>query len=263
MTAPFAEYYAELYDLLYRQKPYEQEASFLHEQLRHHGVASGARLLELACGTGEHAIRLAKLGYAVTATDYSAAMVERARKKSERQKIPICFERRDMRELPVPDLPFDAAFCLFDSIGYLQTDAAIAAALDGVCRSLRPGGVFIVEFWHAPAMLNGFDPVRVRRFRDGEATILRISETELERERALAHVTYNIYELRADSTYRHVTERHSSRYFTVVEMERLARQHGFTPAAAYDGFRPDSTVSDATWHVVALWKKAVGGQGLG
>jgi ubiquinone/menaquinone biosynthesis C-methylase UbiE len=255
MPAPYSEHYAELYDLFYSEKPYEQEAAFLHEQFRRHGVQPGGRILELACGTGQHAIRLAGLGYAVTATDYSVAMVACARKKVGAQTPPIRFEQRDMRELPVPTTPYDAAICLFDSLGYVQTDKAIAATLNGVNRSLRPGGVFILEFWHAPAMENGFDPVRVRRFQSGNDTILRISETELDTERSLAHVTYNVYELRNNSTYSHINERHSNRYFTVPEMDAWARQHGFTPLAAYPGFTCEGQVSEATWHVVAVWKK--------
>jgi SAM-dependent methyltransferase len=254
MAVPYALRYAELYDLFYRDKPYQREAEFIDRWLGDHGVARSARILELACGTGEHAIRLAKFGYAVTATDRSPAMIELARRKSKRQNVTVQFGQRDMRKLPIPDVPFEASLCLFDSIGYVKTDPSIGAVLDGVHRSLRPGGIFLVEFWHAPAMMNTFDPVRVRRFRQGETTFLRVSETELQPRRSLARVTYNIYELRRDLTYDHVRELHTNRYFTVPEMERLARDHGFTPLATYDGFRRRA-VSDKTWHVLAIWRK--------
>jgi SAM-dependent methyltransferase len=255
MTAPYGTGYAELYDLFYRDKPYGSEAEFLRRELREHGVARGGRVLELACGTGEHAIRLAKRGYAVTATDGSQAMIELARKKAERQRASVAFSRHDMRKVPVPAQPFDAVLCLFDSIGYVKTDGAIATVLDRVHGSLRSGGLFIVEFWHAPAMLNGFDRVRVRRFRRGKTTFLRVSETELEPRRSLAHVNYNVYELRGDLTYRHIRESHTNRYFTVAEMEKLARGHGFVPLAAYDGFR-NTPVSDQSWHVLSIWRKS-------
>src|SRR5437763_3055553 len=69
---PYSPEYASLYDVFYRDKPYDTEVSFLVEQLESYGIRPGARLLELACGTGEHAIRLARRGYQVLATDFSA-----------------------------------------------------------------------------------------------------------------------------------------------------------------------------------------------
>lgn len=252
---PYSAEYAALYDVFYRDKPYEAEVSFLVEQLERHGINRGARLLELACGTGEHAIRLAKKGYVVAATDYSAAMVERARQKAESEHVPVSFAQSDMRELGAPATLFDGALCLFDSIGYVQTDDGVGATLNGVRDGLKPGGVFIVEYWHAPAMVRGFERTRVRRFNGSNGLILRLSETELEQERSVAHVTYNVYELRKDFSYHHVQERHTARYFTVSEMEALARRHGFEPLAAYDGFKSEGAVSDDTWHVVAVWRK--------
>jgi SAM-dependent methyltransferase len=180
MTAPYATGYADLYDLFYADKPYEEESAFLQGLLREAGVADVGRILELACGTGEHATRLATMGYRVTATDGSAAMTDLARAKAARRGVSLELAVCDMRSPPRPEAPFDAALCLFDSIGYLQTDEAIAAMLEAVGDRLRSGGAFIFEFWHAPAMRNGFDPVRVRRFRRDGSELLRISETKLE-----------------------------------------------------------------------------------
>lgn len=256
MAAPYGERYAKFYDLLYADKPYDREAAVLSEIFCDGGVAPGARILELACGTGQHAVRLARYGYRVTATDYSAAMVAQARINAESQDAGVQFDQLDMRELPVPKLAYDATICLFDSIGYVQTDAAIAATLQGVHAGLRPGGLFVFDFWHAPAMKSRFDPQRVRRVRRDETTILRISETELDPQRSLAHVTFDVYELRSNYTYDHISERHTNRYFTVDELESRGRQHGFMPVAALPGFSDGTAISDTTWHIVAVWRKA-------
>jgi SAM-dependent methyltransferase len=254
MAMSYGARYAALYDLFYSDKSYDEEVRFVARQLSDHDVGPGARILELACGTGGHAIRLTKRGYEVVATDYSEAMIAEGRRKACSQRAIVKFEQRDMRKLRVPERPFDAALCLFDSIGYARTDAGIAAVVQGVHRSLRPGGLFLLEFWHTPAMLSGFDPVRVRRFRRGTTTFLRISETALESKRSLARVSYNVYELRRNGTYNHNHEVHVNRYFTVAEMERFAKISGFKPLAAYDGFRRGK-VTEATWHVVSVWRK--------
>lgn len=248
--------HAEFYDVFYAAKPYEAEAKFVADRLEEQGVAAGARLLELACGTGSHALHLGKHGYEVTAGDYSASMLEVARRKAAEAGVGIEFMEMDMRALPAATEPFDAAVCLFDSIGYVQTDEALDQVLRGVHANLRAGGVFIFEFWHSPAMLRGFDPLRVRRFPVPNGMLLRISETVLMRERNLAQVTYNIYDLRDEGTYEHVVETQTNRFFTVAEMEMMAGRHGFEAVEFYSGFELAPTVSDETWHVVAVWRKA-------
>jgi SAM-dependent methyltransferase len=248
--------HAALYDIFYADKPYGAEASFVDRCIRRLGGAPAHSLLELACGTGSHALVFNRLGYDVTASDYTPEMLDAARAKAASSGQRIEFRVLDMRRLPAPSRPFDVAVCLFDSIGYVQTDAALADVFRGVHANLRKDGLFVFEFWHAPAMLKGFDPVRVRRFRADGATILRISETELDHGGSLAHVTYNIYELGDDSTYRHVHERQTNRFFTVPQMESWARHHGFVPLAFYAGFDEEAKITDGTWHVVTAWRKA-------
>jgi len=60
--------------------------------------------------------------------------------------------------LNIPGPKFDAAICLFDSIGYTRDDPSLLQTLRGVHEHLIPGGLFIVEFWHAEAMLQHYDP---------------------------------------------------------------------------------------------------------
>jgi ubiquinone/menaquinone biosynthesis C-methylase UbiE len=251
--------HGEFYDLFYREKPYEQEAAFVHQCLQREASAPPKCLLELACGTGTHAIYFAKMGYHITATDYSPDMLDCARRKAteEQVSLSIDFRQQDMRWLPTPEQPYDAVVCLFDSIGYVQTDDALNKVFHGIHRNLRDGGLFVFEFWHALAMLKGHDPVRVRRFAVAGGTILRISETTLLRDQSLARVTYNIYDLRDNGSYDHLTESQTNRYFTVPQMQIWAIGRGFQPLAYYSGFNEVTTITDDTWHVVAVWRKRV------
>jgi SAM-dependent methyltransferase len=183
--------HARHYDLIYAQKPYAEEARFVHKLL---GGRPG-RLLDVACGSGRHAREFATLGWEVVGVDYSADLLELA------QDLEV--HRQDMRELEVPGAPFDAVTCLFDSIGYPQANDGIVAALTRMRRHLAPGGRVAVEFLHAPALLAAADPVRVRRFDlpDG-GTLVRISETTLDEVGLVMHVDYDVLELRADGSYR-------------------------------------------------------------
>jgi SAM-dependent methyltransferase len=160
-----------------------------------------------------------------------------------------------MRDLKLPSKRYDAAICLFDSIGYLQTDDAVRDVLAKIWNHLRSGGLFICEFWHAPAMLNQYSPVRVRRWENSDREIVRISETTLDRKNRLADVDYTVYELKKDGTYSSFRETHTNRYFSVDEIKRFVSGAKFEPVRFFAGFRKQEPITDDTWHVVAVSRK--------
>ncbi len=248
----YAGRHAELYDLFYADKPYNDEAEFVDRQLRAHGVEPPCRLLELACGTGRHALALEQLGYETVAVDYSPDMIRRAQLRGVAANSQVDFRQADMRKLSLTEPPFDAAVCLFDSIGYVQTNAALGATLRGIRNHVKPGGLFVFEFWHAGAMLSGFDPLRVRRWRTAEGEVLRISETQLDCSQQLSHVTYTVYELFADGRYATFQETQTNRYFLVQEMAALLAHAGWSSLRWFAGFQPSEQITQQTWHVVAI-----------
>jgi SAM-dependent methyltransferase len=246
--------YAELYDLLYWEKPYAVEARFVLDRLEHFAGSRPKRAIEIACGTGTHAIELARAFVEIDASDCSADMLRVATKKVEAANVPVRLSLSDMRGLPKPEQPYDAALCLFDSIGYVQSDEAICDVLSGVRASLDPGALFLLEYWHAAAMLRGFDPLRIRRLELDDTTIFRVSTTTIDAATSLARVRYDLYELNADRTWAHYSETHSNRFFTVQEMNTFAARNGFEPLDEYSGFTT-APVNDDTWHVVAVWRR--------
>jgi SAM-dependent methyltransferase len=247
--------HAELYDIFYADKPYESEAAFVHQCLQQYGRGSTHRLLELACGTGTHALVLEKLGYQIVATDYSEDMLACARSKAAKVSSNIDFRLKDMRELDLADDPFDAVFCLFDSIGYVVTDEALTQVLQGIHHCLRPEGLFVFEFLHASAVVAGYDPVRIRRWSIPEGELLRISETSLRYAEKLMSVTYTIYELRNDGTYSSLQETQLNRYFSIQEMVGWLSAYSFTPLKWFAGYTRDESVGEQTWHVVGVARR--------
>lgn len=247
--------HAELYDLFYKDKPYAAEAAFVDRCLREYSNGPVKRLLEIACGTGTHAFHLERPDREIVATDYSEAMLRRAREKAAEKHSRVEFQQQNMTDLAVSTEVFDAVICLFDAIGYVRTNEALAKTFHGVHKHLRPGGLFIFEFWHAAAMLRHYDPVRVRRWETDDSTVLRISETALDTPNQLSSVAYSIYELRHDGTYSALTETQVNRYFLLQEMAQWLSSTNFTPVKWFAGFTDDETISDETWHIVAVARR--------
>jgi ubiquinone/menaquinone biosynthesis C-methylase UbiE len=246
---------AELYDLLYEDKPYAAEAAFVHECLQSYSPEAPSSLLELACGTGEHALALEKFGYSILATDYSEDMLILASAKAKKGGSTVDFRVQDMRALNIPEAPFDAVFCLFDSIGYVETNEALEQVFRGVHAHLKPGGLFIFEFWHAAAMLKSYDPTRMLQKQTPSGDLIRISETTLDVEKQLARVVYTIYEMPEEGGHHKIQEVHQNRYFLVQEMAAWLARFDFKSLKWFAGFKPDEKIDAATWHILAVTQK--------
>jgi SAM-dependent methyltransferase len=246
------------YDIFYADKPYAKEAEFVHQRLEEFSGNRVERVIELACGTGSHALALEKYGYKITAIDYSEDMLARARTKAEKNASSVRFLLNDMRTHETEGGPFDAAICLFDSIGYVNTNDAVVEVLRRANDHLRDRGLFLFEFWHAAAMLRHYEPTRVRRWSTDQGQLVRISETQLDVLRQLAIVTYSIHHFHRDGFCSSLTETQTNRYFLVQEMSALLAGSGFTPLKWYAGFDQDEEITLDTWHIVAVAQKSTG-----
>jgi len=247
--------HAEYYDTIYSDKPYTQEAAVVHACLQKHAGGKVTRLLELACGTGRHAFELEKLGYQIVATDYSKDLLAVAERKTKGQKSKVDFRLQDMRELSLPDQPFDAAYCLFDSIGYVQRNEAIQKVLAGVHRHLRKGGLFIFEFWHAAAMLRNYESRRERRWKTKSGELVRVSSTRLDVPNQLAEVIYQFEEIAIDGRKETFSETQVNRYFLVQEMALFLQGDGFEPLDWLVAFQPEQPITEDTWHILAIARR--------
>lgn len=246
--------HAELYDLFYAEKPYADEAAFIHKCIQAY-KPNATHLLELACGTGSHSLLLEKYSYKIIATDYSPDMLARAKEKANKANSSVDFRQQDMRSLDVPERPFDVIICLFDSLGYVGTNENISKVLSGIRDHLSPNGIFIFEFWHAGAMIRSYDPLRIRRWQTPEGEILRISETSIEYQTQLCHVAYSIYELNKNGSYNQLQETQTNRFFLLKEMESFLKNSGLMPVKWFSGFQNNELINDETWHIVTVAQK--------
>ena len=103
-----------------------------------------AKILELCCGTGRLTIPIAQLGYNITGLDFTASMLEQARKKASRAKLSIDFVQGDMRSFELSER-FDLIFIPFNSIHHLYTNNDLFNTLRSVKRHLKEDGLFLLD----------------------------------------------------------------------------------------------------------------------
>src|SRR3972149_3624699 len=97
----------------------EQQEDFIVQALE---LPEGARILDLGCGWGRHAVRLAQRGYRVTGLDLSAYHLRLARAAARRAGVEVEWVRADMRDVP-GRARYDAVINMFTSFGYFDSEA--------------------------------------------------------------------------------------------------------------------------------------------
>ncbi|CAM3943692.1 class I SAM-dependent DNA methyltransferase [Lederbergia lenta] len=134
---------AYVYDTLMANVPYEKWLHFFKEEKQRHQV-HGNRVLDLACGTGEMSVQLAKEGLTVTGVDLSSDMLMVAQEKAEQAKVTINLFQQDMSALEGLDT-FDVITVFCDSLNYLQTPEDTKNTFSHAHRHLDENGLFLFD----------------------------------------------------------------------------------------------------------------------
>lgn len=122
--------------------------------LREHHALTGGTVLDASCGIGTQALGLAGAGFAVTATDVSAASVERCAREAQLRGLPVTTAVADVRSLEaVGDGQCDAAVSFDNALPHLLDDDDLRLAAESLRRVLRPGGALLASIRDYDAML--------------------------------------------------------------------------------------------------------------
>ena len=226
--------FAEVYDLLMEEIPYEDWCRYLTGLLKKYGVDDGL-VCELGCGTGTMTELLSEAGYDMTGIDASEEMLQKALEKREKSGLPILYLLQDMREIELYGT-MRAFVSVCDSMNYLTEREDFTEVLRLVNNYLDPGGVFI------------FDLKTEHFFRDvlGDSTsgaseehAAYILENTYDEELKLNSSFLTVFEEDEDGRFERFTELHEQRAYPVQEIREMAEEAGLAFAGAYSAFTED------------------------
>lgn len=138
---------APFYDKFNGDIDYASWADFIEKVIKENYVDGKPELLlDIGCGTGSMTIELAKRGYDMTGIDYSAEMLDIARKRAADEGFSdkILWLMQDMREFELYGT-VDVAVCCLDGINHLTGKSDLDRTLDLVHNYLIPNGLFIFD----------------------------------------------------------------------------------------------------------------------
>jgi SAM-dependent methyltransferase len=185
----------------------------------------GMEVLDLACGHGRIANRLADRGARMMGLDATPLFLERARADAERLGVEVEYVEGDMRELPW-ESRFDRIVNWFTAFGYFDDDEQDRRVLRAAHRALRPGGRLLIENNNLAELLGRWQPwVAVERDSDFmlDRSVFDPVSGRARTERVIVR----------DGKTRRTS--FSVRMFLAVELRAWLRDAGFSSVESYDG----------------------------
>ncbi|MEZ5566184.1 MAG: class I SAM-dependent methyltransferase [Gammaproteobacteria bacterium] len=256
MPEVFGSKYSDSYDLLYRDKDYSRECDLVEQCIKNYGAQSSSHILDLGCGTGTHAIELARRGHHVHGVDLSAAMLAIAREKGqqarkEQPSLALEFSSGNVTEIRLPG-EFDVVLMMFAVLGYQVEAQGVQLALANVRRHLKAGGLFVADFWYGPAVLQTQPSDRIRTIKNGEVTTLRAAHGQLDSFEQIATVDYDVWVLDSTKLISSFKERHEMRFFFPQEIKNLLASAGFELLKIAEFPTLDVPVTDQSWNALLV-----------
>ncbi len=240
--------YSAYYDLLYKDKDYTAEVAYVDGLLKQHGD-SVHEVLEFGSGTGIHGKLLADKNYKVTGIELSQKMVDKAQETNGFTSM-----QGDIRTTNAGRC-FDAVISLFHVMSYQVSNEDITSAFSNAATHLKPGGLFIFDFWYSPAVYALKPETRVKRMSNVKLNITRIAEPKIYLNDNKVDVHYTIYTQDVSSQQYHVFEEvHTMRHFSLPEIDLLAQHTGFERVSS-EVFLSGEIPSEDSWGVCVILRK--------
>jgi SAM-dependent methyltransferase len=255
MSKVFGNDYSDLYDVFYHDKEYDKECDLIESVFRKYKSRDINTILDLGCGTGGHALSLAKRGYRVAGVDRSERMLARAKDKVGESQLDgeITWRQADVRNFNL-GRQFDAALMMFAVLGYQLTNEDVRSALSAVRRHLSKGDLFIFDVWYGPAVLSEKPEQRMRAMNVENGRVVRFASSQLDTGKHVCHVHYELWRFEGDRLVSETEETHTMRYYFPLELQQFLENAGFQIMDLKRFPEFDQDPDEKTWNVVCVAK---------
>jgi SAM-dependent methyltransferase len=216
----FGSEYSAAYDAMYQDKDYRGECDQLEWGFQKFGTIPISSVLDIGCGTGKHSWELANRGFQVTGVDRSAEMLSVAKNQTlgETTSTKPRFEQGDATDFDLTE-EFDAVIMMFAVISYLSTNESLMAGLKNIFQHLKPGGLFLADFWYGPGVLMDNPTQRSHKRSIGETTVERRVIPQLNLAENTCLLSYEVITLDSNQESYTMNEDHVMRYLFGPELE--------------------------------------------
>jgi len=222
--------FAEVYDKL-QDADYEKFADYYETIFKKFGK-SPKLVLDLACGTGNITIPLAKRGYDMIGLDLSCEMLNIARNKAAAEGLDILFLNQDMTEMELYGT-VDAIVCSLDGVNYITDKKDLERLFCLVKNYLNPGGIFVFDINSVHKLR---DILGGNTFVNEEHGIFYVWQSEFSEETKICDFELTFFVESQNGGYERFDEFQQERAYTIKEVTDVAELAGLNVSGIYKDF---------------------------
>jgi len=243
--------YAKVYDVLNADKDYKKESIYIDSLINKfiEKPKNEIRILDLACGTGKHALEFYDLGYIVEGSDISKEMIDVATIKAKEKKKKIQYYNVSFQTCDLIGKKYDVIVAMFGAIDYLVNLDELNNTFNNIRELLTISGIFIFDFWNGNAVIKNFSKERKKEAKLEEIKVVRTSNTSLDLVKQRALVKFNFDLSRRGRKIETFTEEHLIRYYFIQEMHDLLLLKGFSILHKCPFLEPEGELLGTEWNV--------------
>lgn len=245
----FDDDYLRIYRPMFTDEANLREVDLIESAL---ALSPGARVLDLACGIGRHAIGIAKRGYRVTGLDFNARYLEIAAEAARAAGLEAEWVSGDMRELAY-DREFDAVYSYFTSFGYFS-DVENERVLANLARALKPGGRFLIEMTNRDWILTH---PRQRTWTQRDDGALLMEETSLDLRTSRVTTRQTLIEPAGGGA--RVQKEYDLRVYTCAELVAMFARHGLEVREVWGGAEREPYSTESRRLILLATREATAG----
>jgi ubiquinone/menaquinone biosynthesis C-methylase UbiE len=232
------EEFAKIYDELINEDiDYDIIVKRLKEVIKKYDVKC-EDYLDLACGTGNVALKMAQDFKTTYAVDLSEDMLAKAYDKFQEKELNISIINQDMTELDL-NHSFDVITCVLDSTNYLIEDGELESYFKGVYNHLKDGGIFLFDvnsYYKLSEILGN------NTYTYNEEKVFYTWENVFEDDIVNMFLTFFVKE---GKLYERFEEEHYERAYREEEIETILKTCGFTFLGKYNGYDDEPVKEDS------------------
>lgn len=248
--------YAAYYDTLYQYKNYPKECKFLAKVFKKYARKKYLSILDLGCGTGSHALILAKQGNEVTGVDLSDRMIKLAEEKAKGTGIKVDFRQGDVRNVSL-NKKFDIVLLMFNVIGYQITNQDLVSTFKTANRHLKKGGILIFDCWFGPAVLKQMPGSRKKIIKkSNREKLIKSSASVLDILNQTVDIKYQVLRVLEGKVFDKVKETHKIRFLFPQEIKYFLEEAGFRSLEICPVLQLGEKPSFKDWNISIIAKKA-------
>ncbi|MBU2578331.1 class I SAM-dependent methyltransferase [Patescibacteria group bacterium] len=250
----FGKEYVENYDYIYQDKDYKKECDFI-EKIFTKQSKKVKKVLDLGCGTGGHALILAKRGYRIIGIDRAEYMLKIAQRKAKNTNCCIDFIKGDITNIDLNE-KFDAVISMFAVMGYQTTNSAIENVCKIAKKHLSTGGIFLFDCWYGPAVLVEKPCIRVKEISlNKDEKIIRFTEPILNILDHTVETRFKVLKIKNSCLVSETNESHFMRFLFPQEIKYFLEVAGFKKIEFCPFLELEKPLTEHDWNMAVIARR--------